>query len=286
MSLVSYSYSTDSDDDCDNNEQQDEKFTKSIDCDNNKKQHEKFRKSIQVSTNGNSSSNNSTERKHNKVIIPAFNVNSNDNDACHQKNIKPQSTKSQPSLLDILPLPKYTQVKLGDTTRKQSKLIPINALRSFKNKQKTCEKEAVIENNIFSNVSSTEICPLNMNMNKLAKDKLNTHTNTSTNTATENITSLNLSENQYKRLKKDESNIKDINIADMLENQQLRICKNSTEELCKASQEHVGEPSIPSRKKNHITYLAYKAKINEKEFKNQWSLNKMTRQQTRAKYGF
>lgn len=46
------------------------------------------------------------------------------------------------------------------------------------------------------------------------------------------------------------------------------------------------EPSLQSRRKHQITYLAYQAKVNEQELKNQWALNRMTRKQTQAKYGF
>nr|XP_022918380.1 uncharacterized protein LOC111427430 [Onthophagus taurus] len=40
------------------------------------------------------------------------------------------------------------------------------------------------------------------------------------------------------------------------------------------------------KKKNHINYLLQMAKTNELSLKNKWSLNKYTRQQTKAKYGF
>lgn len=45
-------------------------------------------------------------------------------------------------------------------------------------------------------------------------------------------------------------------------------------------------PNSTARRKNQITFLAYQAKKRELELKNQWAQNRMTKSQTRAKYGF
>lgn len=44
--------------------------------------------------------------------------------------------------------------------------------------------------------------------------------------------------------------------------------------------------SANSKRKHQITYLAYQAKAQELELKNQWAQNRMTRKQTQQKYGF
>ncbi|KAL1116150.1 hypothetical protein AAG570_005645 [Ranatra chinensis] len=46
------------------------------------------------------------------------------------------------------------------------------------------------------------------------------------------------------------------------------------------------EPTSQQRRKHQITYLAFQAKEQELELKNQWANNRMTRKQTQAKYGF
>ncbi|PSN55925.1 hypothetical protein C0J52_00445 [Blattella germanica] len=45
-------------------------------------------------------------------------------------------------------------------------------------------------------------------------------------------------------------------------------------------------PTTQQRRKHQITYLAFQAKENELELKNQWSQNRMSRKQTQSKYGF
>lgn len=47
-----------------------------------------------------------------------------------------------------------------------------------------------------------------------------------------------------------------------------------------------GQFSANSKRKHQITYLAYQAKAQELELKNQWAQNRMTRKQTQQKYGF
>ncbi|RWS29514.1 proline-rich protein PRCC-like protein [Leptotrombidium deliense] len=46
------------------------------------------------------------------------------------------------------------------------------------------------------------------------------------------------------------------------------------------------EPSPTARRKHQITYLAFQAKQRELQLKNEWATNKVTKKQTRAKYGF
>lgn len=45
-------------------------------------------------------------------------------------------------------------------------------------------------------------------------------------------------------------------------------------------------PNSTARRKNQITFLAYQAKKRETELKNQWAANRLSKNQTRAKYGF
>ncbi|RWS07510.1 proline-rich protein PRCC-like protein [Dinothrombium tinctorium] len=45
-------------------------------------------------------------------------------------------------------------------------------------------------------------------------------------------------------------------------------------------------PSSTAKRKHQITYLAYQAKQRELQLKNEWATSKLTKSQTRAKYGF
>lgn len=45
-------------------------------------------------------------------------------------------------------------------------------------------------------------------------------------------------------------------------------------------------PNTTHKRKNHITHLAFQAKQRELSLKNQWAQNKLTQNQSRAKYGF
>ncbi|KAH9529834.1 hypothetical protein DERF_003695 [Dermatophagoides farinae] len=45
-------------------------------------------------------------------------------------------------------------------------------------------------------------------------------------------------------------------------------------------------PNSTAKRKNQITFLAYQAKKRELELKNQWAQNRLSKSQTRAKYGF
>lgn len=45
-------------------------------------------------------------------------------------------------------------------------------------------------------------------------------------------------------------------------------------------------PNSTARRKNQITFLAYQAKKRETELKNQWAANRLSKNKTRAKYGF
>lgn len=52
-------------------------------------------------------------------------------------------------------------------------------------------------------------------------------------------------------------------------------------------QEYQGvAPTSTARRKHQITFLAFQAKQREIELKNEWAANKLTRSQTKAKYGF
>ncbi|GLV40447.1 uncharacterized protein CBL_04247 [Carabus blaptoides fortunei] len=77
----------------------------------------------------------------------------------------------------------------------------------------------------------------------------------------------------------------DINADDVMPDSRDWQTKALTEETPTAVNKGE-EPSQQSRRKHQITYLAYQAKVNEQDLKNQWALNRMTRKQTQAKYGF
>lgn len=87
--------------------------------------------------------------------------------------------------------------------------------------------------------------------------------------------------------KNQEIDIIDVNAADIMPDPREWMTKSWTEEqpapsTCKKED----EPSLQQRRKHQITYLAYQARLNEQELKNQWALNKVSRKQTQAKYGF
>ncbi|XP_063238750.1 proline-rich protein PRCC [Bacillus rossius redtenbacheri] len=66
------------------------------------------------------------------------------------------------------------------------------------------------------------------------------------------------------------------------------LTKQLTEERQVRSHGHRRDdgPTSQQKRKHQITYLAFQAKENELELKNQWSQNRMTRKQTQSKYGF
>lgn len=89
-----------------------------------------------------------------------------------------------------------------------------------------------------------------------------------------------------KRMKKGDIQFIDINAQDVMPDPLLWKTKALTEEAPQAACKKGEEPSTQSKRKHQITYLAYQAKMNEQELKNQWALNRMTKKQTQAKYGF
>lgn len=85
----------------------------------------------------------------------------------------------------------------------------------------------------------------------------------------------------------DEANIIEINGEDIKPDEREWLVKALTEEPVQrpVSMQSYGINS-QSKKKHQITYLAHQAKAMELELKNQWSENRMTRKQTKSKYGF
>ncbi|EZA60725.1 hypothetical protein DMN91_002141 [Ooceraea biroi] len=85
----------------------------------------------------------------------------------------------------------------------------------------------------------------------------------------------------------DEVNIIEINGEDIKPDEREWLVKALTEEPVQrpVSMQSCGINS-QSKKKHQITYLAHQAKAMELELKNQWSQNRMTRKQTKSKYGF
>ncbi|KAG8251764.1 proline-rich protein PRCC isoform X2 [Homalodisca vitripennis] len=65
------------------------------------------------------------------------------------------------------------------------------------------------------------------------------------------------------------------------------LTKQLTEETNhRPSHKRKDGPTTQQKRKHQITYLAFQAKENELELKNQWANNRMSRKQTQAKYGF
>ncbi|GFU37079.1 proline-rich protein PRCC [Nephila pilipes] len=84
----------------------------------------------------------------------------------------------------------------------------------------------------------------------------------------------------------------DINIIDVKADDQLTgkdewLMQSLTEEKVQRPSKRRHEmPTQLQKRKHQITYLAYQAKERELDLKNQWALNRRTRRETQAKYGF
>lgn len=84
---------------------------------------------------------------------------------------------------------------------------------------------------------------------------------------------------------KEEINIVDVNADDFIST--VDIQKTMSEETKEyAAHRKKDGPTSQQKRKHQITYLAHQAKETELELKNQWSMNRMTKRQTQAKYGF
>ncbi|XP_033750507.1 proline-rich protein PRCC-like [Pecten maximus] len=84
---------------------------------------------------------------------------------------------------------------------------------------------------------------------------------------------------------KEEINIVDVNADDFIST--VDVQKAMSEETKEyASHRKKDGPTSQQKRKHQITYLAHQAKETELDLKNQWSMNRMTKRQTQAKYGF
>ena len=82
-------------------------------------------------------------------------------------------------------------------------------------------------------------------------------------------------------------NILEINQTDLLGDVDLTQTKRLTEEAeypIKVSKSM--QPSGQQRRKHQLTYLAFQARQNDLELRNQWAANRATQRETRKKYGF
>lgn len=75
-------------------------------------------------------------------------------------------------------------------------------------------------------------------------------------------------------------------VVEPMENYSFCVSDYESDSRAFESEDTEEQPSAIRKRKNHISYLAYEAKKNEEKLKNQWALNRMTRKQTQAKYGF
>ncbi|XP_060073608.1 proline-rich protein PRCC-like [Ylistrum balloti] len=84
---------------------------------------------------------------------------------------------------------------------------------------------------------------------------------------------------------KEEINIVDVKADDFIST--VDVQKAMSEETKEyASHRKKDGPTSQQKRKHQITYLAHQAKETELDLKNQWSMNRMTKRQTQAKYGF
>lgn len=91
-----------------------------------------------------------------------------------------------------------------------------------------------------------------------------------------------------KRGRADAINFIDVNADDALLTKQEWMTKALSEEKPQHgfSRKREGLPTQKQKQKHQITYLAHQAKERELDLKNTWALNKMTKMQSQAKYGF
>ncbi|GBM83974.1 Proline-rich protein PRCC [Araneus ventricosus] len=99
-----------------------------------------------------------------------------------------------------------------------------------------------------------------------------------------------LKDEQFKKMlgrKKEDVQIIDVNADDQLTGKEQWLMQSLTEEKIHRPSKRKGEmPTQQQKRKHQITYLAFQAKERELDLKNQWSLNRRTRRETQAKYGF
>lgn len=91
-----------------------------------------------------------------------------------------------------------------------------------------------------------------------------------------------------KRGRADVINFIDVNADDALLTKQEWMTKALSEEKPQHgfSRKREGLPTQKQKQKHQITYLAHQAKERELDLKNTWALNRMTKMQSQAKYGF
>lgn len=100
-----------------------------------------------------------------------------------------------------------------------------------------------------------------------------------------------IKDERFKKIK-GRKELEDINIIDVSADDQLTgkdewLMQSLTEEkVHRPSKRRHDMPTQLQKRKHQITYLAYQAKERELDLKNQWSLNRRTRRETQAKYGF
>ncbi|OWF46948.1 proline-rich protein PRCC-like [Mizuhopecten yessoensis] len=85
---------------------------------------------------------------------------------------------------------------------------------------------------------------------------------------------------------KEEINIVDVNADDFISAVDIQKAMSEETKGEYAAHRKKDGPTSQQKRKHHITYLAHQAKETELELKNQWSMNRMTKRQTQAKYGF
>ncbi|CAL1263183.1 unnamed protein product [Larinioides sclopetarius] len=99
-----------------------------------------------------------------------------------------------------------------------------------------------------------------------------------------------LKDEQFQKMlgrKKEDIQIIDVNADDQLIGREQWLMQSLTEEKIHRPSKRKGEmPTQQQKRKHQITYLAFQAKERELDLKNEWSLNRRTRRETQAKYGF
>ncbi|KAL1463764.1 hypothetical protein WDU94_015485 [Cyamophila willieti] len=80
--------------------------------------------------------------------------------------------------------------------------------------------------------------------------------------------------------------VREVNASSLMPDSREWLAQLSEETTYRPSHKKHDGPTSQQKRKHQITYLAFQAKANELDLKNQWANNRQTKRQTQSKYGF
>lgn len=325
MSLVGYDYSDDeeSEDSC--TAKKPDHFESKIDNEISTKQNSEpsssstdssskiFSKLPSLSLN-----KNIKKSDHGKIQIKAFDndflVKQEDSDSDEEKNERKRRKKSEKGSHLISMLPKPKNIKPSTNKASLTSLVPNSVTNKSKNISNAHKPEILPDknnsNNFFFMDSDDEDEQINKDLipnqsskiNNSLAPKINTnHISESSfkpsqpeNTKQINTSYINPNEDiTYRKYiaSKFDDDVNNVKFMDVDISKHMSENKDWLKNITVEREQHDEEleaktPNSTARRKNQITFLAYQAKKRELELKNQWAQNRLTKSQTRAKYGF